>query len=91
MKDNALDHWRKEIDAIDKQLLSLLAKRTEIIRKVGKFKKENKIKPLDEERWQEVLNNKLSQAKELKLPKNMIKAIYNKIHHYSLKIEEKIK
>ena len=73
MKDNSLEKWRKEIDVIDKQLLELLAQRTAIVRKVGKYKKEKKIKPLDEERWNEVLNHKLAQAKTLKLPKNMIK------------------
>jgi len=55
-----LSLYRQEIDSLDAQLIEVLAKRFEVIKKVAKYKKDNNVQPLQSNRWQEVL----SRAKE---------------------------
>lgn len=85
---NKLINWRKEIDALDEELLHILARRMEIVRRIGKFKKSHDILPLDEMRWNEVLASKLALAELLKLPRTVIEKIYVILHEEALKIEE---
>jgi chorismate mutase len=91
MKDTSLDHLRKKIDELDAQLLEILSKRLEVVREVGRIKKEKGIPPLDEKRWQSVLKNILAKAKKQNIPEGLIENIYNKIHEFALDIEAKIK
>ena len=86
--NDTLENWRKEIDALDKELLEIVAKRMDIVRKIGELKKLKNLPALDEERWQEVLSSKLTLAEFLKLPKTFVEKIYTIIHEEALKIEE---
>lgn len=88
--NDTLEDWRKQIDALDEELLQILSKRIDIVRKVGLYKKENQMPPLDEERWQEVLETKLEKANILGLSKSFILKFYNAIHEYALEIERNI-
>lgn len=56
MKD--LKTLRNEIDEIDRELLPLFLKRTEISRSVAQYKIENNLKVLDREREREILQSK---------------------------------
>lgn len=87
MDIDSLENWRKQIDGFDKDLLYTLAKRADIVREIGKFKKARNIAPLDQKRWQEVLQSKLLEAHALNLSEEFIEKIYNLIHEYSLEIE----
>lgn len=86
--DNNLNAFRQKIDLLDKKILNLLAKRTLVSRKIGHYKKRNNVKPLDEERWQKVLEKNLESAKSLNLDLIFIKQIFSLIHKYSLKIQK---
>ena len=85
-----LDKYRKQIDKIDKKIIDYLAKRYQVVKKVGVFKKKNGLKPFDKKRWQKVLQTRISFAEEKGLPKELIKKIYQTIHKFSLEIEKKI-
>ncbi len=87
MDSNSLENWRKQIDELDKELLHTLAKRVDIVREIGKFKKAHGVAPLDQKRWQEVLQSKLLEARSLNLSEEFIEKLYNLIHEYSLEIE----
>lgn len=85
--NDKLDDWRKQIDALDEELLHILGKRINIVREIGKYKKANGIAPLDKERWQTVLESQLSKAQLHNLSEDFIKNLYDLIHEYSLEIE----
>lgn len=89
--NNKLDDWRKQIDAFDDELLHTLAKRINIVREIGKYKKAHNIEPLDEKRWQEILESRLSKASILDLPEDFIQKIFDLIHEYSLEVESESK
>jgi len=89
--NDKLGYYRIQIDKFDDQLLGVLAKRINIVRKIGNLKKTREIKPFDEKRWQEVLESKLSKASRLNLSSDFIKKLYHLIHEYSLEVENKQK
>jgi chorismate mutase len=82
-----LEEYRKEIDTVDEELLTVLAKRFDIVREIGKLKKEKDLLPLDEKRWKEVLEKINAKAKKLNLPKAFTKNMYDEIHKAALMIE----
>jgi chorismate mutase len=86
--NKTLEDLRKEIHAIDDELVKVLAKRMIVVREIGKFKKENNISVLDEKRWQEVLQGVLEHAKEHTISQNLVKNIYEEIHKAALEIEK---
>jgi len=83
-----LELYRKQIDEIDAQIIDLLAKRFEIVKKVGEYKKERNIPPLQPERWQQVLQTRKNLAKEKWLNPELIEKIWNLIHEEALKLEK---
>jgi Chorismate mutase len=65
-----LDKYRKQIDKIDKKIIDYLAKRYQVVKKVGVFKKKKGLKPFDKKRFQEVLKTRISFAEEKAYPKS---------------------
>lgn len=51
---NQLEQFRKEIDALDEQIIEALSKRFEVCRKVAPFKKAEKIPMMQPGRVEEV-------------------------------------
>lgn len=84
-----LEALRKQIDAIDERILTSLAKRMNVARKIGKFKKNQQISAFDKERWQDLLKSNVKKGETLGLSKAFIKNLLNLIHKYSLEIQEK--
>jgi len=53
-----LKQLREEIDQIDEELLTLFLQRIEVVKKIGQYKKVNKLPIIDLVREQAVLTNK---------------------------------
>jgi chorismate mutase len=79
---------RKEIDKIDLEILKLFAERFKIVLEVWKLKKENNIPPLDEKRWNEVLQKIVEKWKSFWLSGEFIVDVWERIHEESLEIEK---
>ncbi|MEK7571410.1 MAG: chorismate mutase [Patescibacteria group bacterium] len=90
VKSEDIDGWRKQLDKIDDQIIDLLAARMVSIAHIGKYKKERNIQPLDPKRWKQVMEKRLAMAKKHKLSEDMIRDIYETIHHHALLHEEKV-
>lgn len=82
-----LSELRKEIDELDKRMIEVLAKRMQVVKEVGKYKKANDIAPLAPERWQQVLDSRAKIAQGLGVDKSMVTDILEIIHQYALKLE----
>ena len=59
-----LHDYRRELDGIDKELLSLFSRRMEIAAKIGEYKKENKLPVYDPARERQILLNIREQSPE---------------------------
>lgn len=84
---NNLDSLREKIDTIDAKILQLLSQRMKLVLEVGLFKNQHGITPLDKNRWQKVLDSKISSAQGLGLDTEMVRDIYERIHKAALKLE----
>ena len=58
----SLDYWREKIDDLDRQLVRLLARRTECAIEIGKLKAEQHVQVYDPLREEEVMANVQSAA-----------------------------
>ncbi|NNC73474.1 MAG: chorismate mutase [Sphingomonadaceae bacterium] len=50
MSEEKLAEWRTQIDDIDREMVTLLARRFQITREVGEWKAQNGVPPVDPER-----------------------------------------
>lgn len=82
-----LENLRKEIDDIDEQLVELIAKRIEIVKKIGEFKKQNNLPVVDKNRFDKVLEKVANIAEKQGISRDLISNIYNLIHKYSCELE----
>lgn len=85
---NDLEIFRTELDEIDKKLIDYLSMRFKLVEKIWKYKKKHNITPLQPDRWQQVLDFRKAYWKEKWIEESFIEDIWNKIHKYSLDIEE---
>ena len=56
---DALEGYRKEIDSIDKELISLFERRMDVAVKVGEYKKKNKLPIFNGKREEEVIEKNI--------------------------------
>ena len=80
--------YRDQIDTLDKELIYLFFRRFEIVKQIWLVKKQAQIVPLDNNRWQKLLNENLEVSREFWLRDEFIIDIWNRIHSESLKLEE---
>ncbi len=79
-----IDRLRQEIDGADQELLQALAKRMKIAEALGRHKKANGMELLDEERFQELLADRIKRGEALDLPEDLVTGLYHKIHDAAL-------
>jgi chorismate mutase/prephenate dehydratase len=84
-----LNELRKEIDKIDEELLTLLNRRMEIVRKVGEFKNSSNAPIYRPEREKEIIDRltKLSESQNGLLKREDIEAIFLEIFSTSRNLE----
>ena len=86
-----LKEFRQIIDAIDAELLRLLAQRLAQTEQVGHYKHANNLAVFDQQRWRNVLETRLALAGELGLSKEFVAALFEAIHAEALRIENELK
>ncbi len=85
-----LNKLREKIDTIDDEIVGLLSKRMEIVEKVGQYKKEMQLPPLDKKRLEEVLHTKKNKAKILGISESLVEKLFKVIHDHSVKLQKKV-
>jgi chorismate mutase len=74
---------RRQIDAVDEQLLELLAKRMRISREIGIYKKEHNMPILQTPRYSEILENRTKAGASMDLNPEFIEKMLKLIHEES--------
>lgn len=85
-----LGKYREIIDKIDLQILKLLNKRTKVVLKIRKTKKDRHLSPHSPEREKEILE-RLKKINPGPFPNNVLKTIYREILSASLSLEQPLK
>lgn len=80
-----LDELRSVIQKLDNELLELLAKRMAVSTQIGEYKRDNNVTILQVAHWKKVIDESLTNAQSLSLPKDFIKGLYQLIHDESIR------
>jgi chorismate mutase len=76
---------RHQIDELDDSLLELLAKRMRVSNEIGIYKKEHNMSILQEQRYDEILKNRIAQAIQMDMDGEFMKNILVAIHEESIR------
>jgi len=74
-----LSRFREEIDSLDEQILTLLARRFEVVRGVAAHKRDEAIEMMQADRIQTVLDRTESLAESLEIPPGLARRLYREI------------
>ncbi len=86
-----LKDFRGEIDRVDRDLVSLLARRMDLVREIGDFKKDNPAAPLrDEDRERQVFEVWARRAKDEGLSPYFIGRVLREVLNYSRRDQERL-
>lgn len=86
----ALDNCRREIDQIDSELFSLMARRMNIADKIGEIKRDNNVAILQGGRWGDIVERVVNQSSKLGLSEEFLKTVLNAIHTESINRQNKV-
>lgn len=75
------------IDSIDDQILELVSSRAQLVKEIGKIKKEKSLTILDEQREAEIYDRLVNKAKEEGIDPQSIKKIWKALIDLSYKVE----
>jgi chorismate mutase len=80
-----LEKLRSEIDALDAELLSILARRMYISERTGEIKRANDVAILQPARWNALLDSLIARAESLNLSAEFVRSLFELIHEESIK------
>ena len=85
-----LDVMRQQIDFIDHELLEVISRRASLVDRIGQFKKTHNMTILQVRRWEQLLEDRLKQARLMGLDERFVREFYQIIHQYSIKIQSAV-
>lgn len=85
---NYISEIRKEIDGVDNKIIDLLAKRMNLSRQIGTFKKGADVSHYQPDRWNEIIKSRTKTGAEKKLSEDFVYRIYQYIHEESIRQQE---
>ncbi len=88
--NQSLDDLRERIDAVDREILEALSERMNIVTNIGEYKRDNNITTLQLNRWDALLNDRISKGEKLNLPAELVQEVYKSIHKISVKHQSDI-
>lgn len=85
-----LEHLRSVMDGVDNEILDLLARRMELGEQIGDVKKILGMTAFQSGRWAEIVETRTGRGQQLGLTKELVRALWEKIHHESVKRQLRI-
>ncbi len=80
-----LQQLRKQIDALDNQLMELLAKRMQVCREIGHYKREHNMTVLQASRYNEILEKRGVQGSLTGMSPEFVAKVFENIHEESVR------
>ena len=85
-----LSALRRQIDDLDNSLLELLARRMRVSKEIGQYKKEHNMPILQVQRYDEILQKRISQAEQMGMDAEFMKTVLVAIHEESVRHQQEI-
>jgi chorismate mutase len=82
-----LEDLRSQIDYCDHELLFTLLDRMRVSEKIGQYKKNRSLAILQMNRWNEILNSRLSEGRRMGLREEFVEGLFNYIHQESVNLQ----
>jgi len=86
----SLEELRTKIDAIDSKILATVQDRMDIVKEIGKNKKENNIQILQSDRWAAIIEKAKQKAESNGLSDEFVEKLFKAIHQESINIQTEI-
>lgn len=87
---DTLSILREQIDLLDDEIMQKLAARMKISEKIGQYKKENNVTILQVNRWEEIIQTRISLGKAMGLNEDFTSDLLKLIHHESIQVQTRI-
>jgi len=88
--ENKLEMLRSRIDSLDSELLEVLSSRMDIVREIGKYKKENNVTALQINRWAQLMEDRVKLGQKLNLNKTFTQILFQLINEDSVRMQTEI-
>ncbi len=88
--ENRLEMLRSRIDSIDNELLELLSSRVDIVKEIGKYKRENNVTALQISRWSQLMDSRVKLGVNMNLDETFVKILFQLIHEDSVRMQTEI-
>lgn len=85
-----LEIIREQIDQADREILEAIARRLNLVEKIGEYKKDNNVAIFQISRWKEILQSRPEWAKSMQLDPDFIRDLYRQIHQQSVRIQSTV-
>ncbi len=87
---NQLEEYRRQIDAIDVELIDVLARRFDVVKAVGRLKAGSDISVVQPARAQAVKNRAMEMGKAKGLSPDFVQALYDMMIEHAHALEDEI-
>lgn len=81
---------RSKIDTFDDEILSAVQKRMNVVKEIGKTKKENNIQILQSNRWTEVIESAKEKGSSKGLSNEFVEKLFKAMHQESINVQTEI-
>lgn len=88
--DSKLDELRGGIDRIDNYMLELMSERMDIAKKIGEFKRDNKMTILQTGRWDQIVQDRAEKGMSKGLTEEFVKELFEAVHNESIRHQTKV-
>ncbi len=82
-----LEKYRAQIDSYDNIIMGVLGDRMDVVKNIGKFKKENNITILQPNRWDEIMRKNYKHGGQKGFSKKFIDRLFKAIHQESINFQ----
>ncbi|MDX5347167.1 MAG: bifunctional 3-deoxy-7-phosphoheptulonate synthase/chorismate mutase type II [Hymenobacteraceae bacterium] len=82
---NKAEELRHKIDAADRELIEVLARRMALVQQIGEYKKQNNVTVLQMDRWNEIFRTRPEWAAKMGVNKKFVAELYKLIHIESIR------
>lgn len=90
MQPTELEAYRQEIDTIDEIIIQKLARRMELSRKIGQYKKNNSLMVLQMDRWEQILQNRIAMGAAMNISPKFMKDFLEMLHEESINLQTEL-
>ncbi|TGE16575.1 bifunctional 3-deoxy-7-phosphoheptulonate synthase/chorismate mutase type II [Hymenobacter elongatus] len=87
---NKAEELRQKMDVADREIIEALARRMSLVEELAEYKRENNVKILQLDRWNEIFTSRLQWAGKLRVNEKFVAELYKLIHLESIRKQTEI-